>query len=190
MYRFAGITIVALVIACPVVANDADPAKLLYDAQGAFEAMQGLEGLWTGEAIVVQVGQAKEDGVKSNTTVRYETLANGSSIFATFAEDTPMEMVSVFHQDGPDKLIHTHYCAVGNQPSMAFEPSDEPGAITFKFTHGTNMDVDEDGHVHHTTLRIIDENKIETETDLWRDGKLSAIRYTTMKRESGSASTD
>lgn len=181
-HRVLALSLLLLVAATPALPNDVAPSEDLYDAEEAFEVLQGLEGEWSGEAVVVRPGQAIEEGVKSDATVEYKTIANGSSVIATFAESTPMEMVSVFHQDGKEKLIHTHYCAVGNQPSMKFEPSDKPGEIVFLFTSGTNMDVEKDGHVHHTRLQVIDKDTLETETDLWRDGKLSAVRHTKLKR--------
>jgi hypothetical protein len=94
-----------------------------------------------------------------------------------------MEMVSLFHMDGPEALVHTHYCAVGNQPTMRFEKSDTPGEIVFMFSSGANMDVNKDGHVHNSRIRFIDEDTTESETDIWQGGKLNAVRYATMTRE-------
>ena len=101
----------------------------------------------------------------------------------TFAAGTPAEMVSMYHQNGKDELIHTHYCAIGNQPSMAFVATDEPGVIDFKFTEGTNMDVNSDAHAHHIMMKIIDENTYESRTENWSGGKLVSIRFTTMRRD-------
>lgn len=153
------------------------------NANSAFILMQTLEGTWVGDAVVVKVGQSKEEGVKSKSKVTYRNIANNTSIIATYAEGTPMEMVSMFHQNGPEELIHTHYCAVGNQPSMRFEKSDKPGVIKFLFSQGTNMDVNADGHVHNSTLRIIDENTIESSSDLWSGGKKTSTRIATYVRE-------
>ena len=181
--RCAKICAALLMTAGVSVAGTEAVEKQVYTASSAFDVMKTLDGTWEGESLTVPVGKEKADGVKSSTTVMYKTIANDTSIIATYGEGSPMEMVSMFHQDGPETLIHTHYCAVGNQPSMAFEVTDEPGTIVFRFTSGTNMDVSKDGHVHHSTLRIIDEDTIETETELWNGGKKAATRYATLTRK-------
>lgn len=151
-------------------------------ATAGFERMIALEGVWEGVSINVPVGESMEDGVKSETKVIYETIANDTSVIATYAKDTPMEMVSMYHLDGPDTLVHTHYCAVGNQPSMKFVPSKKANEIVLKFSGGTNMDVNKDGHVHDSTIRFKDDGTIETETIIWNEGKHSYTRYATLKR--------
>ena len=105
-------------------------AESAFTAESAFEQLVKLEGTWTGESVAVPVGKSREDGIATESTVTYESIANDTSVIATFLEGSPMEMVSVYHMDGPSKLIHTHYCAAGNQPSMIFEATDEPGVIT------------------------------------------------------------
>ena len=186
MFRIRTITCVALlsIVLSPVTlaADKVDSDEPLTAATG-FERMVALEGTWTGESITVPVGKTKEEGTKSNSTVIYESIANDTSVIATYAKDTPMEMVSVYHMDGPDRLIHTHYCAVGNQPSMKYEPSQNASEIVFKFTHGTNMDVEKDGHVHDATIRFIDDDTIETESIAWNEGKPAYTRYATLKRQ-------
>lgn len=147
----------------------------------AFQTMLKLEGTWTGEAQVVPVGQSREDAEISTTTVSFKNIGN-SSVMQTFAAGTPSEMISMYHQDGKNELIHTHYCAIGNQPSMTFKSTGEEGVIDFKFTKGTNMDVNADYHAHASVMKIIDENTYESRTENWGGGKLISYRYTTMKR--------
>jgi|TARA_B110000483_G_scaffold219092_1_gene272952 hypothetical protein len=147
----------------------------------AFQTMLKLEGTWTGEAQVVQLGQDREAATVSTTTVSFKNIGN-SSVMQTFAAGTPSEMISMYHQDGKNELIHTHYCAIGNQPSMTFASTGQEGVIDFKFTKGTNMDVDADYHAHASNMRIIDANTYETRTENWGGGKLMSHRYTTMKR--------
>lgn len=155
----------------------------VFDADSAFQAMLKLEGTWTGSSTVIPVGKTEEEGTKSDSTITYKNIGNGSTVMLTFLVGTPMEMVSMYHQDGKETLIHTHYCAAGNQPSMKFTQVEEPGVINFEFDKGTNMDVTKDGHAHSGWLKIIDEDTIETRSELWRDGKVNAIRVTKMTRE-------
>lgn len=161
----------------------ADSSSTPHSAESAFDQLIRLEGTWVGESVTVPVGKDREEGTASESTVTFETIANDTSVVATFLEGSPMEMVSVYHMDGPDTLIHTHYCAAGNQPSMTFEATDEPGVIKWVFTRGTNMDVTKDGHAHDGHFRIIDENTFESVTNIWSGGKTTAVRYATMKRQ-------
>jgi hypothetical protein len=110
-------------------------------------------------------------------------MANGSTVIATFFGGTPMEMISVFHMDGPEDIVHTHYCALGNQPRMKFVKSDVPGEIKFIFDGGSNIDVEKDLHVHDTKFRFVNDDAVETEFSAWQDGKESAIRKSTMIRK-------
>jgi len=162
-------------------ADTAESGDPLTATEG-FERMIALEGVWEGESLNVPVGKSKDEGVKSTTKVIYETIANDTSVVATYGKDSPMEMVSLFHLDGPDSLVHTHYCAVGNQPSMKYVPTENANEIVLKFSGGTNMDVEKDGHVHDSTLRFAEDGSISTETIIWNEGKHSHTRYSTLKR--------
>lgn len=171
------------IAAAVVISSVAVAEEKSFTADEAYKTMLKLEGSWEGESNVVPVDKSEEEGTKSKTTVTYRNIANGSSIMATFLAGSPMEMVSMYHQDGTDTLIHTHYCAAGNQPSMKFEKSGEPGVIDFKFDKGTNMDVTVDGHAHSGYIKIIDEDHFETRSELWSGGKVASIRYTKMTRK-------
>jgi len=175
--RLLTIPLAALMLSSVAIAADEG-----FTADQAFKTMLTLDGTWTGDAVVVPVGQSRADGTASSTTVTYKTIGNGTSVMATFAAGTASEMVSMYHQDGEDTLIHTHYCAVGNQPSMTFTATVEKGVIDFQFTKGTNMDVNADYHVHNSWLKIIDEDHFESRSERWGGGKLMSYRYTTMTR--------
>lgn len=166
------------VIACVGSAASAGDA---FTPDEAFKTMLSLEGTWSGEARVVPVGQSKDDVQSAPTTVSFKNIGN-STVMQTFAAGTPAEMVSMYHQNGEKELIHTHYCAIGNQPSMAFVETGDAGVIDFKFTEGTNMDVNTDPHAHHSWMRIIDEDTYETRTENWAGGKVVSYRLTTMRR--------
>ena len=173
--QIAGLSAAALLLSSTVFAGDG------FSPDQAFQTMLKLEGTWAGEAQVVPVGQSRDDAAVSTTTVSFKNIGN-SSVMQTFAAGTPAEMVSMYHQNGKEELIHTHYCAIGNQPSMKFIDSGEEGVIDFRFTKGTNMDVNADAHAHHSFMRITDENTYESRTENWGGGQMTSVRYTTMKR--------
>lgn len=175
IFQIAALSTAALLLSSTALAGDG------FTPDQAFQTMLKLEGKWVGEAQVVPVGQSRESAEVSATSVSFKNIGN-SSVMQTFAAGTPAEMVSMYHQNGKEELIHTHYCAIGNQPSMTFIDSGEEGVIDFRFTKGTNMDVDSSPHAHNSFMRILDENTYETRTENWGGGKLTSVRYTTMKR--------
>ncbi|PCJ27481.1 MAG: hypothetical protein COA96_02995 [SAR86 cluster bacterium] len=175
LIKIAAMSTAALLISNFALADDG------FTPDGAFQSMLKLEGTWSGEAETVAAGLPRADAVKSTTTVSFKNIGN-SSVMQTFAAGTPAEMISMYHQNGKEELIHTHYCAIGNQPSMTFASTGEQGVIDFKFTSGTNMDVNADPHAHNSYIKIIDEDTYETRTENWGGGKLVSYRYTTMKR--------
>ncbi len=179
--KFFKLSVTALLALTISIAASA--GEKAFTADEAYKKMLTLEGTWEGESLVVPIGKTNEEGTKSESTITYEVIANGSSLMLTYLKGTPMEMVSMYHQDGPEVLIHTHYCAAGNQPSMKFTPSKEPGKIDFKFDKGTNMDVTKDGHAHSGYMIIIDEDNFETKSEGWNNGKLANHRYTKMTRK-------
>jgi len=173
--KIAALSVASLALSASALAGDG------FTPDAAFKTMLTLEGEWKGEARVVPVGGSLEDTAPSPTSSHFKNIGN-SSVMQTFAKGTPAEMVSMYHQNGKNELIHTHYCAIGNQPSMTFKNSEDAGVIDFKFTKGTNMDVNSDPHAHHSYMKIIDEDTYETRTENWGNGELVSYRYTTMKR--------
>jgi len=171
----AAISTAGLMLSVSALASDG------FTPDEAFQTMLNFEGTWTGEAVVVPVGQSREDAAKSPTTVPFKNIGN-SSVVQTFAAGIPAEMVSMYHQNSKEELIHTHYCTIGNQPSMTFANTNEQGVIDFQFTNGTNMDVHADPYALNSFMKIIDEDTYETRTENWGGGKLTSYRYTTMGR--------
>ena len=49
----------------------------------------------------------------------------------------PEDMISMFHLDGPNRLLITHYCSAGNQPRMQASSSPDGKTITFTFVDAT-----------------------------------------------------
>ncbi len=162
--------------ASATAADPSDPGTTL-TPQTAFEKLTQLGGSWA----PVEQDSAADD----HSPVLFRVTAAGSAVMATFFAGTEMEMISMFHLDGPDRLLHTHYCALGNQPRMRFEACDEPNTLKMVFDGGTNMDAEVDLHVHEMTLRFVDENTIESETVAFAEGKPANVRQETFVRDSG-----
>lgn len=128
----------------------------------AFEILKSLAGEWEGTSSKDEKGQ--------DLRVLYRVTANGSALVETEFPGTDHEMISVFHMDG-DRLMMTHYCAMGNQPKMIMDRSSTPDEIVFSFAGGTNFDPEKDTHIHNGTIRLVDSDTIESAWVAYTDGE-------------------
>ena len=116
------------------------------DAQRAFDSIKNLPGTWE---------QKAPDGKVLQVT--FKNVSNGSAVMSEIG--VPGEdMISMFHLDGPNKLLLTHYCGAGNQPRMRASFSPDGKTISFDFQDGTNIDPPDSGHMQKMILTLIDDN--------------------------------
>lgn len=136
------------------------------------EKMKTLEGSWQGTTVM--------DGKEVPVSVVYETSSNGSIVVETVFPETPHEMVSVYY-DVDGKLNMTHYCAVNNQPQFALKES-TGDRIDLDFTGGTNLNPEEDGHMHSVSFDFKDDNKMVQEWTYYEGGKEKKVSAFTLTR--------
>jgi hypothetical protein len=113
-------------------------------AQKSFEELKALEGTWEGKSLN---GQPLE--------VAYRVTANGSAIMSEIKGKE--DMISLFNLDG-DRVLLTHYCAVGNQPRMVASASTDGGTFTFDFVDATNLPTPDAAHMIRMVLAMPDAN--------------------------------
>jgi hypothetical protein len=129
-------------------------------AQQALDRIKALVGTWNGHV-------AKPDGPPGS--VRYELTGGGTTVVERLFPGTDHEMMTVYHLDG-DKLMATHYCAMGNQPVMKLEKA-TASELSFGFVGGTNMDASKDVHIHSGRLRFVEGGGLESEWDVYEGPK-------------------
>ena len=114
------------------------------DAQKGFTAIKTLPGTW--------------QGTTSNgpVEVTYKTVSDGSAVISEILGHA--DMISMIHLDGPNKLLLTHYCSIGNQPRMQASVSTDGKMITFNFLDATNLSTPDAGHMQKMVLTIVDDN--------------------------------
>lgn len=117
------------------------------DAQKAFTAIKSMPGSWEGKSA---------DGRPLQVT--FKVVSGGSAVISEIMGQGPEDMISMFSLDGPNKLLFTHYCSVGNQPRMQASVSPDGKIITFDFLDATNLKSMDDGHMQRMVLTLIDEN--------------------------------
>jgi len=83
----------------------------------------------------------------------------------------PEDMITMFHLDGPNRLLMTHYCGAGNQPRMQGSLSPDGKTITFNFVDATNLASPDAGHMQRVVLTLLDENHHTEEWTFLDHGK-------------------
>lgn len=136
-------------------------------AQKSFEELKSLDGSWEGK-------MANGEPVQ----VSYKVTSNGSALISEIKGKE--DMISMFSLDG-ERLLMTHYCAVGNQPRMVASASPDGKTFTFAFLDATNLATPDAAHMnrlvismpdanHHTEEWVYSDHGKETKEvfDLWR----------------------
>jgi len=126
-------------------------------AQKSFEELKALDGTWEGKALN---GQSLE--------VAYRVTSNGSAIISEIKGKE--DMISMFNLDG-DRVLLTHYCAVGNQPRMVASASPDGKTFTFDFVDATNLPTPDAAHMIRMVLAMPDANHHTEEWTLSDHGK-------------------
>jgi hypothetical protein len=121
-----------------------NPAFAASSAQQSFEQLRSLEGQWKGTST---------DGPP--VEVDYRLTSRGSAMMSEIKGKE--DMISMFTLDG-DRILLTHYCAVGNQPRMVASSSPDGKTLTFDFLDATNLAAPDAGHMARLILSMADAN--------------------------------
>ena len=175
------LSLVVLTSACATskysfAGGSADPVV----AKAQFEKLKSLAGEWSGTG-----GDATQSFPME---VRYRVTAGGSAVEETLFQGTEHEMITLYHMDG-NRLMLTHYCAAGNQPSMVARSTPTDGSastIRFDFTGATNLASDADGHMHEAEITFEDTSHIKSRWTYFQDGKPGHQAHFDLSRKSAS----
>jgi hypothetical protein len=150
--------ITAGLLAVPAVWADTQTA-VGTDAAAAFARLKGLVGEWEANT---DVGKAR---------LIYELTGGGSAVVERESAENMPPMMTVYHLDG-NRLVLTHYCMAGNQPRMearSFDPATRE--IRFRFLDATGLTSPGAGHMHNSTIRLMDADHIESEWQFFENGQ-------------------
>ncbi len=129
-----------------------------------FEALKGLAGNWTGTF---------ESGPdKGEATVNYKVTAGGNAVEETIFVGTPHEMVTLYFVEG-GSLKLTHYCAIGNRPTMVCAPvapeAGKPTVLRFACAPGDALEAQP--HMHSGEFSIADADHVSVSWSMFVNGK-------------------
>ena len=138
----------ACLFASSVNAQDAEIPK--HEGSEALQKLKALVGTWVGE---MDHGQGPQ-----KVQIVYRVTAAGSAVMETFNPGTPMEMVTMYH-DEQGKLAMTHYCMLGNQPKMRLvSATDKKIALDLVKNSGIKED---EPHMNALTIDFLDKSRIK-----------------------------
>ena len=118
------------------------------DARATFTHLKAMAGKW------------KASSTKGWTEINtYELAGKGSVVInrSFFENEVNDGMMSTFYLDG-DRLLLTHYCEAGNQPTLVASAIDDAEhRVVFRFVSGTNFER-RPAHMHSVIFRFIDDD--------------------------------
>lgn len=151
--------------------------KPAYNVQPAPEILKhflALEGEWQGT-------HKNHEGIDESIKLVYRTVSGGTAIEERIFAGTPQEMVTMYHGNGKEEIVMTHYCALGNQPRLKLSQTDGK-QFEFNFLDGVGIDRETTGHMGGMKITLIDDNTILQEWAYYEDGEEKSVSAFTFTR--------
>jgi hypothetical protein len=113
----------------------------------AFDQLKSLVGHWEGTTPDGKKGQAS-----------YELISNGSVVMERMHPGNEPDMITMYSLEG-DRILVTHYCSMGNQPTMQTAPTPAAnGKLDFTFLHLAGAKSPDEGHMVSLSVSMPDKN--------------------------------
>lgn len=158
----AAVTSFVLFISIQAGAQEPKP----YVGSEAFEQMKQLVGSWEG---TMDMGKGPQKVMAS-----YKLTSGGSAIVETVFKGAPHEMITVFHDNPKKQLTMTHYCSLGNQPTMSLKSMDK-NALVFDLVHDSGIDVAHEKHMHGAAITFEGNDKMTQHWTKFEGGKNQGV---------------
>jgi hypothetical protein len=121
----------------------------------AFDQLKSLAGEWEGKG---------DTASSANVRITYQVVSNGTTVMEHLQPAHEPDMLTMYTLDG-DRIVVTHYCSAGNQPTMQTAPlASATGKYEFTFTHLSGAKSPDEGHMQSLTLKVTDKNHL---TQIW-----------------------
>ena len=156
----------AMVIVLALCAVDvrAAESKDLVTAAEAFAQLKSLAGQWDGHVQTPDGPAGKVD---------YRVTAGGNAVMEILFSGAPHEMITMYTLDGND-LLATHYCSMGNQPTMKLDLSaSTEDTLVFRFVSVRGAEAHGD-YIHDGRIRFMPGNHVEAQ---WNSTGTGAKRF-------------
>ena len=164
--RFRLLLCLSVLATCSFVVKSQDMNHAVRSTP-AFDQLKSLAGEWEGKA---SAGGA--------TKVTYKVVSNGSVVMEHLQPANEAEMITMYTLDG-DRIVVTHYCSMGNQPTMETGPlSSATGKYEFAFVRVSGTKTPDEGHMSALTLSILDKDHISQAWTFDDHGKMMTDTFT------------
>jgi hypothetical protein len=115
----------------------------------AFDQLKTLVGHWEGTT---------SEGKKGE--VSYELISGGSVVMERLHPGNEPDMITMYALEG-DRILVTHYCSAGNQPTMQTAPSPAAnGKLSFTFLRLAGAKSPDEGRMVSLTVSMPDKNHL------------------------------
>ena len=115
----------------------------------AFDQLKSLAGHWEGT-----------NSTGKKVEVAYELISNGSVLMERLHPGNEPDMITMYSLDG-DRILVTHYCSMGNQPTMQTAASPAAnGKLDFTFLRLAGAKSPEEGHMAALTVSMPDKTHL------------------------------
>ncbi|MBX7137957.1 MAG: hypothetical protein K1X83_08240 [Oligoflexia bacterium] len=138
-----------------------------------FNRIKALAGEWQ--------GTSEDRGKQEPATVRYEITSGGTAVVETLFPGTPHEMVSVYHDEG-GRLAMTHYCMLGNQPTLALTKSSF-GALALELAPGDRLSHSPEAHMHSLQIAFHGPDRLTQRWTSEQNGKSMGTTVMNFRRK-------
>jgi len=134
----------------------------------AFDQLKSLAGEWEG----------KETSSGMVVKLSYKVVSNGSAVMETMRPANEPEMITMYTLEG-DRIVVTHYCSAGNQPTMQTAPlSGATGKYDFTFVRVAGTKSPDEGHMAGLSVSIPDKDHLVEVWTFQNQGQSHAATFT------------
>jgi hypothetical protein len=131
----------------------------------AFDQLKTLVGEWEG----------KNEG--GPVKITYTLVSGGTALMERMQPATEAEMITMYSADG-DKIVVTHYCSEGNQPSMKTETlKATANKYSFSLVSVSGLKSPDAGHMTGLVLTLLDKDHLKQEWTYTDKGKTSTNSF-------------
>lgn len=115
----------------------------------AFDQLKSLVGHWEGTT-----------SSDHKVSVSYELISNGSVLMERLSPGNEPDMITMYSLEG-DRILVTHYCSAGNQPTMQTAPSPAAdGKLEFTFLRLAGAKSPDEGHMVALKVSLPDKDHL------------------------------
>lgn len=153
-FACVGVLLLAVLASAVVKANNEKSRGAL-----AFDELKALVGEWEG----------KNDG--GPVKITYTLVSGGTALMERMQPSNEAEMITMYSADG-DKIVVTHYCSQGNQPTMKSEMLKGLGnKYSFSLVSVSGLKTPDEGHMVGLVLTLVDKDHLTQEWKYQDKGK-------------------